>query len=241
MTALVLLGHGSPDPRAAAGLRALARGVARERPGLSVDVAFLDHDDPGLTAAVRDAVDAGHERVVVVPAFLTSAFHVRSDVPRAVAAAEESVGIRISVTAPLGPDRRLTDALERSLPAGHAVVLACAGTRDADAQSALSEVARDWARRRGTEVVVAYAAMADPDVDSAISLLRDSPGGVSVASYVLLPGVLPDRIATAARARAVTCTAPLGLAAVDVVLSRLDTAVDGSAGQERRDGLRDIA
>ena len=241
MTAVLLLGHGSPDPRAAAGLRAIARGVARERPGLAVDVAFLDHDEPGLTAAVRDAADTGHADVVVVPAFLTTAFHVRSDVPRAVAAASEAVGVDVRVTEPLGPDRRLTDALDRSLPPRHSVVLACAGTRDPDAQSALADLARDWSHRRGTDVVVAQAAMAEPGVEEAIALLAASSGGVSVASYVLLPGVLPDRIAAAAAAAGVACTEPLGLAVVAVVLARLDSAAADSAAQEGRDGLRDIA
>lgn len=224
MTAVVLLGHGSPDPRAAADLRAVARAVAQRRPGLRVDVAFLDHDDPGLTGAVRELVDDGHADITVVPAFLTTAFHVRSDVPRAVAAAQAGVRVAMTVTEPLGPDPALDDLLEDRVPPGHAVVLATAGTRDPAAQSSLRAMAQNWAHQRGTEVVVAYAAMAEPDVATAISDVRSRNPQVAVASYVLLRGVLPDRIAAAAHAAGAPCTEPFGTSVADLVLARVDAA-----------------
>lgn len=231
MTAVVLLGHGSPDPRAAADLRAVARAVTRRRPDLRVDVAFLDHDDPALTAAVRELADDGHTTVTVVPAFLTTAFHVRTDVPRAVAAAQASVGVALTVTNPLGPDDALEELLDARVPADHAVVLATAGTRDSAAQASLRAVAASWAQRRGTEVVVAYAAMAEPDVSTAIAVLRTRHAKVAVASYVLLRGVLPDRISAAADAAGAPWTEPFGTSVVDVVLARID-AVEQSDVQQ---------
>lgn len=218
---VVLLGHGSPDSRSAAGLRQLARSVSRLRPGSVVEVAFLQHDDPGLTGVATELAWAGHREAVLVPAFLTSAFHVGSDVPRAVAAATAATGVRFTVTAPLGPDAGLLDLMDRHLPPGTPIVLASAGTRDPEAQEHLAQLARAWSDRRGADVSVAFAAMAEPSVDTAIDTLEAASGATAaVAAYVLFEGILPDRIAAAAGARPVS--PPLGQQVAPLVLARVD-------------------
>jgi sirohydrochlorin ferrochelatase len=223
MTPVVLLGHGSPDPRSAAGLRKLARAVARRRPDLTVEVAFLGHDDPGLTGLCLELAWAGHSAAVVVPAFLTAAFHVRSDVPRAVEHAEVASGLRLITTDPIGPDVRLTQVMEQHLPGRGHVVLATAGTRDPDAQAQLESLAKEWSEVRGTDVIVAHAAMAEPDVATALATLeRDRGAFPVVASYVLFPGVLHDRIAAASGS--VEVSAPLGDDVAHIVLERVAAA-----------------
>jgi len=219
MRPIVLMGHGSPDARSAAALRQLARAVSRRLPTTLVEVAFLDHDEPSLTAVATDLASAGHTSAVVVPAFLTTAFHVRSDVPRAVAAAESTSGMSLSVSAPIGPDERLIEAMDAHLPAGAPLVLAVAGTRDPQALADLDALAASWSRSRGTEVVVAHAAMSEPDVPTGIARVRTA-GEPAVAAYVLFPGVLPDRIADAAQG--LVCSPPVGLdaAVVDIVIDR---------------------
>jgi sirohydrochlorin ferrochelatase len=219
MRPIILLGHGSPDPRSAAGLRALARAVTRRLPTTLVEVAFLDHDEPSLTAVAAELSAGGHASAAVVPAFLTSAFHVRSDVPRVVAAAERSSGMSLPITAPIGPDARLLDEMSTHLPASAPLVLAVAGTRDERALADLDALAAQWSTTRGTVVVVAHAAMSDPDVSTAIASVR-AAGEPAVAAYVLFPGVLPDRIAAAAGD--LPCSPPVGAsdAAVDIVIDR---------------------
>jgi sirohydrochlorin ferrochelatase len=217
---IVLIGHGSPDPRSAAGLRGLARAVARRVPTTLVEVAFLDHDEPSLTAVSMDLAAAGHTAAVVVPAFLTTAFHVRSDVPRAMAAAQQASAMSLAVTPPIGPDVRLLDAMAAHLPVSASLVLAVAGTRDPQALTDLDALASGWSRTRGTEVVVAHAAMSAPDVPSAIATVS-AAGQPAVAAYVLFPGVLPDRIAAAASG--LPCSPPVGTeaAVVDIVIDRV--------------------
>lgn len=217
---IVLLGHGSPDPRAAAGLRSLARAVARARTSLRVEVAFLDHDEPGLTGLTADLAAEGIRRCTLVPAFLSTAFHVRADVPRVVAHAEAATGVRIDVTAALGPDTALLDLLDQRIPATAPVVLASAGTRDAAARADLERLAEQWSARRGADVVLGFAAMAEPDVVTALATLPRSDAPPVVASYVLFPGVLADRIA--ANAGDVDVSAPLGDDVVQLVLARVD-------------------
>jgi sirohydrochlorin ferrochelatase len=225
VTAVILLGHGSPDLRAAAGLRRLASSVQERLDGVRVEPAFLDHNIPDLSDACRWLVEDGHTDAVVVPAFLSTAFHVRSDVPGAVAAARAESGITLTTAEALGPDPSLLAAIEGELPARRPVVLAAAGTTDTRAQAALDRVARRWSTTRGTEVAVAYASIAAPDVVSAIEDLRDRTGQEpAVASFVLFDGVLPDRIRTAAGVLA--CSPPLGdlPETADLVVARVREA-----------------
>ncbi|MET8089077.1 CbiX/SirB N-terminal domain-containing protein, partial [Micromonospora sp. NPDC005220] len=101
---VVLVAHGSRDPRAAAATRALARAVAAARPGTQVWASWLDHTEPGPTEVLRDLAVAGHRRAVLVPLLLTAAYHHRVDIPAAVAAAARSgPPLAVRVTDVLGP------------------------------------------------------------------------------------------------------------------------------------------
>jgi sirohydrochlorin ferrochelatase len=211
---IILLGHGSPDPRSAVGLRSLAGQVANQLTDAHVHVAFLDHDDATLASAVESVQAAGSDSAIVVPIFLSNAFHSRVDVPREVAAASEAFGVQLITAAPLGTDPLFLDALENQLPTGRPVVLATAGTSDVQARQDLEDLAHLWSRSRGTPVMVAYASQAGPDVQTAIESLRGDvsldPVEPVVASFVLFDGVLPDRIKAAAGD--LVCTPVLGSA-----------------------------
>jgi sirohydrochlorin ferrochelatase len=186
-----------------------------------VRAAFLEHDSPSLADVAAGLAADGIRRAVVVPAFLSSAFHVRVDIPRAVSRAEEVSGLHLQVSEPIGPDGALLAALDSDLPAGPAV-LAAAGTSDQQARTALERLARVWADRRGAPVMVAYASQADPDVATAVTDLEKVTGSrASVASFVLFPGILPDRIALAAAGRAVTPPLFSAVETVELIESRV--------------------
>lgn len=203
MSAVILLGHGSPDPRAGIGAAALAGRVADLLPSDEIRLAFLDNTAPTLTEAALTVAE--HADITVVPVFLSRAYHVKVDVPAAVAKASAAINRDITITEPIGPDPLLLDALEPQLPAEAPLVLATAGTSDTEAQAAFDALAHDWSVRRGTGVLVAYASQAQPDVATAISLLE--AGGAqpaAVARFLLFDGVFPDRIKESAGGRVIT-------------------------------------
>ena len=226
---IILLGHGSPDPRSAAGLRSLADNVAEQFTDARVHVAFLDHDAATLASVAQAIKAARADEAVVVPIFLSNAFHARVDVPREVAAASKASGIELITTAPLGTDPLFLDALERQLPPGRPVVLATVGTSDVQARAELEDLAEQWSRRRATPVAVAFASQIGPDVQTAIESLRhaairdwaDTSTEPVVASFALFDGVLPDRIKAAAGD--LVCTPVLGSApeTTAVVIARI--------------------
>src|SRR5262245_11705438 len=142
---ILLVAHGSRDPRAGAAIRALRRDVASTDPERPVGVAFLDHERPTVPSALTRFVAAGHSAVVVQPLLLTSAYHDRVDLPALLAEARAAgCRARVAQAEVLGPrraavDAKLVVALRRRLAEirrGYdCVVLAAAGTRDRAAQA----------------------------------------------------------------------------------------------------------
>lgn len=244
---VLLVAHGSRDPRAAQATRALARAVAAARAPGPVCVAYLDHAQPCVPRALARLAAAGHRQAVVVPLLLTAAYHSRVDLPALLAEARAAgLPVRVRQAEVLGPrgqavDALLVVALRRRLgqvrQAYDALVLAAAGTRDPEARTAIGAVATALGTAAGVPCVPAYASAAGPTPGEAVQQLR--AGGarrVAVAAYFLAPGLLYDRAAASARdAGAVGVAAPLGAAPelVRLVMARAAAAADLPHGAER--------
>ncbi len=223
---IVLLAHGSTDPRSAVATHDVARRLAEQLPHDAVRAAFLDRDWPSLPDAIGRELDRGPvDEVLVVPMFLNNAYHARSDVPAAVAAARLEHAVTITVAPPIGADARLLGALDAQLPEHRPAVLATAGTSDIAAQRDLAALAQEWSRRRQTPVLVSYASQADPGTDAAIAELRRRTGVEPVVgTFLLFPGILADRIT--AHAGQATVSAPLASSAalIDLLVDRISVS-----------------
>lgn len=217
MAAVILLGHGSRDARADAATHALAMDLAAAMPGTSVHVAYLDLLAPSLQQVVA-TLPAAAEPIVVVPLLLSRAFHARVDVPKAISALQRDV----LLADPIGPVTDLAIAAADALPRGP-LVLGAAGTSETRAQHSLRELAQAVASHTGHPVEVAFAAQAEPEAARAIEQID----AVGVIAFVLLPGVLPDRLAAAARDAGIPMTAPLCASAglVAVLRARVQAAL----------------
>jgi sirohydrochlorin ferrochelatase len=152
---------------------------------------------------------------VLVPALLSSGYHVRSDVPRHVASSGHPA---VRVTRALGPSSELTRAmLDRLLEAGWRtgdhVVLAAAGTSDRHAQSDVAAAAARLSALVGSRVSIAFAAprrdgSGYPSVPEAVARARRAGASrVAVASYLLADGLFQGRLHEAG---ADVVSAPLG-------------------------------
>ncbi|HVV31277.1 MAG TPA: CbiX/SirB N-terminal domain-containing protein [Mycobacteriales bacterium] len=227
---LLLVAHGSVDPRATGAAQALVRQVSAARPDLAATVGFLDHAEPAPAPALA-VLPPGP--VVVVPLLLAHAYHATDDIQQ-VATDARRTGRRVAVAAVLGPDPLLLDAAEDLLQragvaAGTPVVLASAGTSSAPANAATVGIAAELARRRGAAVVSAYASAAEPTVRQAISALGGRP---AVLRWLLFPGRFAD--AVSADAEAAGCTSTDVLAGserlAELVLARYDAAAEVANG-----------
>jgi sirohydrochlorin ferrochelatase len=237
---ILLVAHGSRDPRAGASTRALRHAVAATEPGRPVEVAYLDHHQPTVPRALAAFAAVGHRSTVVVPLLLTSAYHGRVDLPALLAEARAAgIGVRAVQTDVLGPrgqavDAKLVVALRRRLGQLYreydALVLAAAGTRDAAARATIAAAAAALGAATGVPCVPGYASAASPTPGEAVlGLRRRGARRVAVAAYFLAPGLLYDRaVASAIDAGAIGVAGPLG-DAPELVRLILDRAASTTA------------
>ncbi|MFI9767863.1 sirohydrochlorin chelatase [Streptomyces sp. NPDC052415] len=203
---LLVIAHGSRDPRHAATVHALVRRVRSARPGLRVETCFLDFNIPTVQGVLESLAAEGVRDVVALPLLLTRAFHAKADIPAVLRDAPRR--LRIRQTEVLGPSPLLLTALERRLyeagltPADRSstgVVLASAGSTDPEASAVIAAIAREWRRTGWCAVRPAFASASLPRTEDAVRELRAlGCERVAVAPYVLAPGFLPDRIARGA-------------------------------------------
>ncbi|MGW1497399.1 sirohydrochlorin chelatase [Streptomyces mirabilis] len=241
---LVLVAHGSRDPRALSTVRTLIERVRELRPHLSVHLGHIELNEPLLadtlaSLAAEDAADGA----VLVPLLLSRGYHVKRDIPEAAAAVP---GLRARIAAPLGPHPLLVETLyARLVEAGWrtgmsdaarragGVVLAAAGSRDPESIIDTRRTAQLLAERLGVPVVPAYASAAAPTVAAAVrALAARGRHRIAVASYFTAPGRFATECAAAAPWIA---AAPLGThaAMARLILHRYDQAVATPATTEQ--------
>ncbi|MFF6912027.1 CbiX/SirB N-terminal domain-containing protein [Streptomyces sp. NPDC012466] len=207
---LLVIAHGSRDPRHAATVHALVRRVRAQRPDVRVETGFLDFNVPSVQGVLESLAVQGVRDVVALPLLLTRAFHAKADIPAVLA--DASPQLRIHLADVLGPSPLLLAALERRLyeaglaPADKSstgVVLASAGSTDPEAIAVIAAIAREWRHTGWCAVRPAFASAGSPAgfprTEDAVRELRAlGCSRVAVAPYVLAPGFLPDRIARGA-------------------------------------------
>ncbi|WP_329114361.1 sirohydrochlorin chelatase [Streptomyces sp. NBC_01353] len=203
---LLVIAHGSRDPRHAATVHALVRRARALRPELRVETAFLDFNLPSVSGVLDRLAADGIRDVVALPLLLTRAFHAKADIPAVLRQAPPALRIRRAEV--LGPSPLLIAAVERRLyeagltpgdKSATGVVLASAGSTDPEAIAAIAETARELRRTGWCSVRPAFASASLPRTEDAVRALRaDGVRRVAVAPYVIAPGRLPDRIAAGA-------------------------------------------
>jgi sirohydrochlorin ferrochelatase len=203
---VVVAAHGTQDPAGVAVARQLVEALRVRLPARSVLLAFADVLGPG----VREVVTGTPGPVTVVPAFLSSGYHVRTDVPREVRA----TGRRdVTISTALGPHPLLVSAAADRLRGagwrrGDAVVLAAAGSSDPRAVADVRVAARQLSGMVGSRVRVGFVATGAPRVAPLVAALRAAgESRVAVASWLLAPGLFHRRLVTAG---ADVLAAPLG-------------------------------
>ncbi|ARP70109.1 sirohydrochlorin chelatase [Streptomyces pluripotens] len=229
---LVLVAHGSRDPRALATVRALMARLRALRPTLPVRLGHIELTEPLLPDTLAAL---GDTPAVCVPLLLGRGHHVRRDIPEAVAA----TSVNARVAAPLGPHPLLAETLyDRLIEAGWpqdeaepgrrgaaAVVLAAAGSRDPDSATDTRRTARLLAGRLNVPVIPAYASAAAPTVPAALrALAARGRHRVAIASYFTAPGRFATQCADQSPWLA---SAPLGVhpAMARLILHRYDQSL----------------
>lgn len=192
---LVLAAHGTRDPFGVRVIHDLAALVRSRLPGVPVEVAFADVLGPTVDAVLRSVAGPA----VVVPAFLSSGYHVHTDLPA-------QVGGRAVLAPPLGPAPTLVAVMHHRLHAagwrpGSPVLMAAAGSSDPRALAEIRRTAALLSLRTGAPVRIGYVTTASPRI-------HDLAGPrTAIATWLLAPGLFHRTLLTSG-ARLVA--APLG-------------------------------
>ncbi len=188
--ALVVVAHGTDNPSGQATVTRLRDRVAQLLPDVHVVDAYVDVQRPRLEEIV-DSLVRQRCHTVLVPALLSTGYHVEVDIARAVETSE-----LVTATPPLGPHPILAEILQDRLLAagvipGEPVVLAAAGSSRSSGVAAVRRQAQLLGELRSAPVTAAFLSAAEPLVQDALEAVG---GRVAVASYLLGHGAFHDRL-----------------------------------------------
>lgn len=213
-----MLAHGSRHPLGTASIERLRDAVAA-RAGAAY-AAYLDLNEPDLSAVAQQLRAAGQTGAIVVPLLFTPAFHARTDAPAAVAAARAATGVELELADILGtPDELIAILLQAAADAGipdsGELVLAAVGSSQAEANATVAELADRLSAVRGAPVRAGFATCAPR-----ASELVARTGVTGVIALFVGHGLLLDTIRSAAAEHGVPVSEPLEGRLAPLVLAR---------------------
>ncbi len=189
---LVLAAHGTADPAGRRVVESVRQAVADALPAVPVRLGYLEHAEP-----VLERVLAPGEGAVVVPLFLVSGYHVRTDLPARLARHAPDA----HPTAALGSGAEVRAALvgrlvrQRACGAGTGVVLASAGSSDPAARAEALDLAAALQDELGAIVRTAFLGGTAPGLADAVTRLRaKSCHRIVAAAHLIAPGLFWDRL-----------------------------------------------
>jgi sirohydrochlorin cobaltochelatase len=80
--AIILFAHGARDPEWAQPFKKIKRALETKRPGVAVELAFLEFMEPALPDAVAKLAVAGHQSISIAPLFMAQGGHLKNDLPK---------------------------------------------------------------------------------------------------------------------------------------------------------------
>ncbi len=209
--ALLIVGHGSRDPRGVREFHDLVGLVRRRNSSLTVEGGFIELSRPPISECVDRLVEGGALNVAAVPLMLLAAGHAKDDIPatlvrekmghpRMTFAYGRALGIRPELLELM--EERISAAVPETEKEETAVLVVGRGSSDPDANSDLSKIARLFYEGRPYPVVEsAYVSMTPPDVAEGLDrCFRLGAKRVVIFSYFLFTGILEERIREQSRA-----------------------------------------
>jgi sirohydrochlorin cobaltochelatase len=202
--ALLIVGHGSRDPRGAEEFQELVS-LVRARAPMPVEGGFIELSRPPISECVNNLRERGAREVSAVPLMLLAAGHAKDDVPATLVREKlthpdldfhygRALGIRPELLELM--DERISAVVPEKEREGTAVLIVGRGSSDPDANSDLAKMARLFFEGRPYPLVeTAFVSLAPPSVTEALERCkRLGAGHVAVFSYFLFTGVLEERI-----------------------------------------------
>jgi sirohydrochlorin ferrochelatase len=206
--AILIAGHGSRDEDGVQEFLGLARAFRAHRPGLAVEISFLEFARPTIQEGIDRLAAAGEHVIVVLPGMLMAAGHAKNDLASEVRLARTrhpDLDIRMGAALDVDPRilqlcrQRYQEAVAHRPPCGPAetmLLLVGRGSSDPDANSNVAKVARFLQEGYPTAWSgVAFSGVARPVLEEALPIVeRSGFRRIVVQPYFLFTGVLLKRL-----------------------------------------------
>ena len=212
-TAVMICGHGSRDDAAIEEFNQLAGHLSKRLPDFDVESGFLEFATPVIRTGLDKLKHRGATRIVCVPGMLFAAGHVKNDLPSEVNNfGAENPGLEMIFARELAVDKKLLEAARGRIEAAEKeaeaksggdigreetlLMVVGRGTRDPDANSNVSKVARMlWEGMGFGWAEVSYSGVASPLVDAGLAhAVKLGYRRIIVFPYFLFTGILVRRI-----------------------------------------------
>jgi len=201
---LLIVGHGSRDPRGAGEFHELVS-LVRDRAPVPVEGGFIELSRPPISECVNRLREGGAREISAVPLMLLAAGHAKDDVPATLVREKMShpdldfhygraLGIRPELLQLM--DERISAVVPEEEKEETAILVVGRGSSDPDANSDLAKMARLFFEGRPYPLVeTAFVSLAPPSVPEALERCRRlGAPRAAVFSYFLFTGVLEERI-----------------------------------------------
>ena len=203
--ALLIVGHGSRDPRGAREFHELVALVRGCNPTLSVEGGFIELSRPPISECVNRLAGGGARNIAAVPLMLLAAGHAKDDIPATLVREKMShpeVGFEYGRALGIRPellelmDEKISAAVPEEEKEETAILVVGRGSSDPDANSDLFKASRLFYEGRPYPMVeTAYVSMTPPSIHEGLERLkRLGAKKIAVFSYFLFTGVLEERI-----------------------------------------------
>lgn len=244
---VVCLAHGSRHPEADRTVVDIARAVA-DLSGRDSRAAYLDFSPLTPTTVAGLLAAEGWSEAVVVPLLFTTAFHMTTDVPEALAEATAETGVELRQAAGIGTGEDLADLLasriraRRDGGASDHLVLYSVGSSVAGANERVADLADAVGRRLGVgaRALVATGGTgtgADALVAHVEDAVRQGADRIAVEPLFICPGTLWDNavraLHTSSAARSVAVGEPLATDVAPLIAARLSDHPPQDEGMTR--------
>lgn len=106
---IILLAHGSSDPRWCETFEKLAKPTLESVPGSRI--AYMELAEPSMDTIIAEAKSEGINEFTIIPLFLAVGRHLRKDVPEMIVELEHTHQVHISLARPIGENPQLGRAI----------------------------------------------------------------------------------------------------------------------------------
>lgn len=111
-SAIVLFAHGARDSQWAEPFRKMQSMVREKKPGVPVELAFLELMQPSLDEAIADLAARGIKNISVIPLFMAQGGHLKQDLPRKLEQIRRHhPAISFRISAPIGEAQAILAAI----------------------------------------------------------------------------------------------------------------------------------